>query len=154
MASFGKAFKISCALITALMIIVYFAGPHALQKRSSDCRCSLPCDGEAELKQLKSVHVLVQHRSDTVLDKTFPGVYDGGRCSVPGCFEKDAKYTLQIYTHDNEKVPKLLYDKPDVQPECDTETPGKRIVAPAGADRNFSNKLLILLTFCCLVFVF
>lgn len=93
------------------------SGPYALQERSSDCRCSLSCDGEPELQQLKSVHVLVERHSDTVLDKTFPSLYDGERCSVPGCFERDAKYTLKIYTHDdNEKVPKLLYDKPDVQP--------------------------------------
>ncbi|CAM4640669.1 unnamed protein product [Leuciscus chuanchicus] len=88
-------------------------------------RCSLSCDGEPELKQLKSVHVRVEHQSVPVLDKTFSSLYDGGHCSVPGCFQRDEKYTLEIYTHDNathenERVLELLY-KTIVQPDCGPE---------------------------------
>lgn len=90
-----------------------FSGP-APQK---NCQCFLYCDEAHDLKKHESVHVLVEQHSETVLDEIFTvsSLYDGGRCSVPGCFERDTRFMLKIYAN-NVRVPKLLYNKTDLQP--------------------------------------
>lgn len=73
-----------------------------LQKRSN-CQCSLSCEGAPEhLKKLKSVHVRVDHQSDTVHEEIYniSSVFrEDGHCAVavPECSHLDSQYVLIIY---------------------------------------------------------
>ncbi|KAK9958205.1 hypothetical protein ABG768_012379 [Culter alburnus] len=127
-----------------LPCIIYCANCAALPQTC--IQCSLSCDGAPELEQHESVLVLIRRPSYEDLEEiqTVSSLYDGGRCSVPGCFQRDTMCTLKIYTHDNRTVPKVLIDKTDLQPACDPEAISDKS-KPDGADGNLSNKLLILL---------
>lgn len=97
------------------------AGSAPLQKRSSDCQCSLSCDGALEhLKQLKSVHVRVEHQSEEVHDKVYQVsslLKEGGHCSVvlAKCFQ-GTQFALRIYADENNPVPEQLYENKNSKP--------------------------------------
>ncbi len=76
-------------------------------------QCSLSCDEAPELKKHDRVIVLVEHLSENVHEVvcTVSSLCDGGRCSVPGCFQRDTLYTLKLFAYDNEPVPKVLMNK-------------------------------------------
>lgn len=102
------------------------------------------------LKEHNSVIVSINHPLQNVPDKVYnvSSLCDAGHshCSVPGCFQRDTPYALQIYTYDDH-VPKILVDEPNVLPDCG---PGgiSDLKNPNGADGKVSDKLLILLGFC------
>lgn len=107
-------------------------------------QCSLSCDEAPELKKHDRVIVLVEHLSENVHEVvcTVSSLCDGGRCSVPGCFQRDTLYTLKLFAHDDEPVPKVLMNK-TIRTDCGPEG----ISDPDGAVGNLSNKFLILMAF-------
>lgn len=103
------------------MLLFISSGSAPLQETDRNCRCFLPCDGSPELEKHDSVRVLVQHLSDDLeLIRNVSSLYDGGRCSVPGCFQRSMHYRLQMYANDKDPVPKILLNKTDLQPGKDT----------------------------------
>lgn len=144
-------------LIVVFMVLqmLAFGSSAPLQKRSSNCRCSLSCDGaEAELKKHERVEVHVQRQSVEIYTKevTVSSLFDEKRrCSVvvPECSQGDKRFQLKIFPTDAKKP---LYEKMDSKPECDAKKTEERRhnslsthTISSSADRISSNTLLILL---------
>ncbi len=75
------------------------------------------------LNEHNSVIVSINHPLQKVPDKVYNVsslcVVGHSHCSVPGCFQRDTPYTLQIYTCDDH-VPTILVDEPNVLPGKDS----------------------------------
>ncbi|KAL1254913.1 hypothetical protein QQF64_012974 [Cirrhinus molitorella] len=111
--------------------------------------CSLSCDGAPELKEHDSVIVLIGSPLQKDLEKVYSvsSLYDGGHCSVPGCFHRDTPYALEIYLEYNDTVAEVFLDKSNLLPVCGPEGIAGR-KNPNGVDVILCNKLVILLAFC------
>lgn len=74
------------------------------------------------LKEHKSVIASIKPPLQKDSDKVYnvSSLCDGERCSVPGCFQRDSLYTLEIYDNDDHTVSKILFIKTNLQPGKDT----------------------------------
>ncbi|XP_026104192.1 uncharacterized protein LOC113075715 [Carassius auratus] len=113
-------------VVFMVMTICRFSSSPPLQKRSSNCRCSLSCAELPEISKNDRIEVHVQDQSRVIYNKEqeVSSLFNEGHCSVvvPECLQEDKKFELRIYGQRKQPI----YEKMDLKPVCKTEEPPEK----------------------------